>query len=187
MSSALYVNNIYKTADLFEKLAKSTNKEFKEEMNIKNAGVGHFILDVVGLIPGVGEVADMTNALIYLDEGEYLMAGLSLISVIPEIGDFIGKGTKLALWLKNLGKVGEFLSKFGGGIVKIASLIKKYMPKIKIVLDVARKNKTINEYFEKINKAIEDFVEMAESDKESEEESKAQFNAEFDAEFEEES
>lgn len=57
-------------------------------------------LDVVGLIPGVGEFADAINAVIYLTETppNYLFAGLSIVSCIPVIGDLIGKGGKLAIW-----------------------------------------------------------------------------------------
>ncbi|XZE19119.1 hypothetical protein SH449x_004429 [Pirellulaceae bacterium SH449] len=52
-------------------------------------------LDVVGLIPGVGEVADGVNAAISLARGDYLGAGLSLLSMIPVVGDALGKGGKL--------------------------------------------------------------------------------------------
>lgn len=51
------------------------------------SGVGHVGLDVVGLIPGLGEGADLTNALWYLKQGSYFSAAISLISMVPEIGD----------------------------------------------------------------------------------------------------
>ncbi len=53
-------------------------------------------LDVVGVIPGVGEIADLANAGISLARGDYLGASLSLISVIPIVGDAIGKTGKAA-------------------------------------------------------------------------------------------
>lgn len=43
-------------------------------------------LDIVGLIPGVGEVADGANAIIYTARGEYLNAGLSAGAMIPFAG-----------------------------------------------------------------------------------------------------
>lgn len=43
----------------------------------------HGGLDVLGLVPGFGEVADGVNALIYLAEGDYLNAGLSAAAMIP--------------------------------------------------------------------------------------------------------
>lgn len=59
-------------------------------------------LDVAGLIPVVGEFADLANAGIYLVQGDYAMAGCSLISVIPVVGDAIGKSGKIEL------KVGRY-------------------------------------------------------------------------------
>jgi hypothetical protein len=58
--------------------------------------LGHTALDIGGFFPGVGEAADVANAAWYVGEGEYLDAGLSLISIIPVLGDVIGKGGRLA-------------------------------------------------------------------------------------------
>lgn len=60
----------------------------------------HGAFDFLGFIPGVGEIFDAANALMYAIEGKWLLASLSVISMIPEIGDAIGKGSKLALWLE---------------------------------------------------------------------------------------
>lgn len=43
-------------------------------------------LDVVGLIPGVGEIADLANAGISAARGDYVGAGLSLAAAIPFAG-----------------------------------------------------------------------------------------------------
>jgi len=43
-------------------------------------------LDAVGLIPGVGEIADGANALIYTARGDYVNAGLSAAAMIPFAG-----------------------------------------------------------------------------------------------------
>ncbi|MGP3634421.1 golvesin C-terminal-like domain-containing protein [Streptomyces sp. 24-1644] len=48
--------------------------------------IGHAALDVVGLIPVVGEVADVANGLWYLAEGNYVDAALSMTSAIPLVG-----------------------------------------------------------------------------------------------------
>ncbi|MBP0714327.1 hypothetical protein ABXK61_13490 [Burkholderia sola] len=53
-------------------------------------------LDVVGLVPGVGEIADLANAGISLARGDFVGAGLSLVSAIPFAG-----------WLGTAGKVGR--------------------------------------------------------------------------------
>ncbi|TKI63151.1 hypothetical protein FC756_18790, partial [Lysinibacillus mangiferihumi] len=57
-------------------------------------------LDVVGLVPGVGEVADGLNAVIYYARGDKVNAALSLGAMIPFAGmasagaKFINKGAK---------------------------------------------------------------------------------------------
>ena len=43
----------------------------------------HTTLDVVGMIPGVGEVADGANALVYLAEGDRVSAALSAAAMLP--------------------------------------------------------------------------------------------------------
>lgn len=56
---------------------------------------GHGILDVAGLIPGIGNVADLANAAWYGLEGDKVSAGLSLAAAIPGAGLAAG-GVKLA-------------------------------------------------------------------------------------------
>jgi len=51
-------------------------------------------LDVVGFVPGVGEIADGINALISLGRGDVAGAALSAMSMVPIVGDAIGKGGK---------------------------------------------------------------------------------------------
>ncbi len=59
------------------------------------SNIVHNTLDAVGVIPGVGEVADAINGTIYLAEGDYTNAALSYVSCIPLGGDAVGKGGKL--------------------------------------------------------------------------------------------
>jgi RHS repeat-associated protein len=49
--------------------------------------LGHAALDVAGMIPVVGAVADVANAGWYALDGDYLDAGLSLAGAIPVVGD----------------------------------------------------------------------------------------------------
>lgn len=59
-------------------------------------------LDVAGFAPGVGAIADLTNAAIYAVRGDKINAGLSLLAAVPGIGDaaaaakIAGKGVKAA-------------------------------------------------------------------------------------------
>ncbi|MEM6515345.1 MAG: hypothetical protein AAF688_04110, partial [Bacteroidota bacterium] len=60
----------------------------------------HISLDVFGLIPVVGEVADLTNGLIYAIEGDNLNATLSVTSAIPFVG-WGSTATKYAIKVTN--------------------------------------------------------------------------------------
>ncbi|QBH95280.1 hypothetical protein EKN56_01980 [Limnobaculum zhutongyuii] len=53
-------------------------------------------LDVVGLVPGFGEIADGLNAIIYGIKGDYVNAGLSVGAMIPFAG-WASTGTKLGI------------------------------------------------------------------------------------------
>ena len=55
----------------------------------------HGILDVVGFIPVVGEIADGANALIYAAEGNYVDAALSVAGMVPFVG-WGATGAKIA-------------------------------------------------------------------------------------------
>jgi hypothetical protein len=55
---------------------------------------GHGVLDLVGLIPFVGEAADGANAVWYVTEGDWLNAGLSAAALVPFAG-WASTATKL--------------------------------------------------------------------------------------------
>ena len=56
----------------------------------------HMGLDMFGLVPGPGEIADLVNGVIYTLEGDHLNAGLSYSSTIPIYG-WVSMGTKYGL------------------------------------------------------------------------------------------
>ena len=58
----------------------------EEESGFSWKDLGHAALDVAGLVPVVGEVADGANAAWYTAEGDYLNAGLSAAAMIPFAG-----------------------------------------------------------------------------------------------------
>ncbi|MCX7568168.1 cysteine peptidase family C39 domain-containing protein [Sulfitobacter sp. F26169L] len=73
-------------------------------------------LDVIGLIPGLGEIADGINGLISLARGDYVDAGLSFAAMIPFAGWFAtaGKFGKKAVNAADLaGDVGRNVTKYG--------------------------------------------------------------------------
>lgn len=86
--------------------------------------VGQVGLDAAGLVPGIGEVADAVNVIVSLLRKDYLGAALSMISIIPTIGDAIGKSGKVALWISKL-------TKQQGKLGKTARFLVENGPKIK--------------------------------------------------------
>jgi hypothetical protein len=60
------------------------------------SALGHGALDVIGLVPVVGEVADGANALWYAAEGDYTNAALSAAAMIPVAG-WAATGGKFAV------------------------------------------------------------------------------------------
>jgi RHS repeat-associated protein len=97
-------------------------------LKAQNKGIGTEILDgfqtgldIVGLIPGVGELADGLNALIYTGRGDYVNAGLSAAAMMPlagmaaTVGKLGNKALKLSDTKVALKKVHEIL---GGSLAK---------------------------------------------------------------------
>jgi hypothetical protein len=64
-------------------------------------------LDVVGLIPGYGDIADIINAAISFGRGNYLEGFLSLIGAIPVVGSVIALPLKAIL--KTFNRAGDVL------------------------------------------------------------------------------
>jgi hypothetical protein len=83
------------------------------------------ILDFAALIPGVGSVAEGINLVSYAKQGEYLLAGLCAIGLIPIFGQYIGAGGSLLV--KALGKGASL----GASILKpLTNVVAKFFPKI---------------------------------------------------------
>lgn len=96
----------------------------KFEYKLKKQADYHAVLDVLGLIPGVGEVFDAANALTYAQEDNWLYSILSIISMLPEIGDIIGKSPKLIIALEKL------IAKGGPKVEKISKFILEHKDQI---------------------------------------------------------
>jgi hypothetical protein len=111
-------------------------------------------LDIVGLVPGIGEAADGLNALISLARDNPLEAILSAISMIPGAGDVVGKGGKVILKtfepamdiIKKGGKQTEIMEKIGPEAMKklegmlgmFKDALVKYQPKIKELIEIVK-------------------------------------------------
>jgi RHS repeat-associated protein len=72
----------------------------------------HGALDVAGFVPGLGAVADVLNAGIYLAEGNYGEAAWAMAAAVPGVGD-VAKGARMA-------KQGaELLAKHGDEAIQV--------------------------------------------------------------------
>ena len=114
------------------------------------SNIGHATLDIAGLIPGVGEFADLTNAIWYCTQTppNYLFAALSIISCIPTIGDIIGKGSKLGLLL---GKASPKIVQAKKVIISNKNLIDKILKK-------CEENEKLRPYASQIRQALYAFM-----------------------------
>lgn len=65
------------------------------------------VLDIVGLVPGFGDIADLVNAAISFLRGNYLEGFLSLIGAIPVVGSVISLPLKALL--KGFSKAGDII------------------------------------------------------------------------------
>jgi hypothetical protein len=98
---------------MMEKATPITKKP-KEKSFLNKAG--HLALDVLGLVPVVGNVADGINAAWYTAEGDLKNAGLSAAAAIPGAGyaafgaKMLGKAAKASKPVVNVGKSGKFIN-----------------------------------------------------------------------------
>lgn len=66
-------------------------------LSVDPEAAAHVALDIGGFVPGIGEFLDAGHAGWYAVEGNYLDAALTILGVIPVVGDVIGKGAKYAM------------------------------------------------------------------------------------------
>jgi hypothetical protein len=91
--------------------------------------VGHTALDVAGMIPVVGAVADGVNAAWYLAEGDYANAALSGVGMIPGLGD--------AATATRLGMRGARLIRNGDRVVDMGRQVDNVLSRSGRVMEVA--------------------------------------------------
>lgn len=114
------------------------------------------VFDFAALIPGIGSFFEGINLVSYAQQGEYLLAGLCAIGLIPIFGQYIGAGGSLLVKaMKGGGKVaGKMLS-------PVAKLVEKYFPKIvKFFKSSAflNKFKGIGKYIDKMLVSLKEFA-----------------------------
>ncbi|HMG25172.1 MAG TPA: DUF4157 domain-containing protein, partial [Kofleriaceae bacterium] len=88
------------------------------------SNLAHLALDVAGLFPVVGVVADVANGLLYAAEGNWKQAALSLVFAIPAVGD--------------AAKAGQLGAKGAAAAAKLQSTMQKTFKYARSGLDSAR-------------------------------------------------
>jgi hypothetical protein len=83
---------------------------------------GHEVLDGLGLIPVIGEIADVANGIWYAVEGEWGYAGISFIAVVPVVGD-AGKVAKYGHKIVHVTHYGRMTDKYGNVIGASGELV----------------------------------------------------------------
>jgi hypothetical protein len=158
------MNNLLLIEDfLLEQKMIFTPQQIKESLEYLNLEdpklLEHWyntILDFAALIPGVGSAAEGINLVSYAKQGEYLLAGLCAIGLIPIFGQYIGAGGSILV--KMLGKGANL----GNGILKpLIELIAKFFPKIAAFFKSSKflsKFSGIAPYTEKMLGSLKGFV-----------------------------
>ena len=133
------------------------HEEMLKEISLRAIAkeIPHLALDVAGLVPGYGEAADLSNAALYAARGKPFMAALSVVFMIPVVGDVVGKGGKLATFVA---KAGDDAAKAS---VKLAGLLQKHFPKIKTLLTKLKSNKALAPYVDDMLGAVSRYIDDA--------------------------
>lgn len=102
------------------------------------------VIDVIGFVPGVGDIADGVNVGISVVRKDWLGAVFSGIALIPAVGSVIATPMKAISKASKVGKVGkfskvvmdaiEFLVKFLGGATKVIKKLSGYLDNLKGIL-----------------------------------------------------
>lgn len=158
------MNNILSIEDyLNENIIEFTPEQINESLQYLNSDDPaileawyNTILDFAALIPVVGSVAEGINLVSYAKQGEYLLAALCAIGLIPIFGQYIGAGGTLIV--KILGKGATI----GAGILKpLIRLIAKFFPKISAFFKSEKfisKFSGISPYIGKMLTSLKNFV-----------------------------
>jgi hypothetical protein len=137
MNGYIFIMDSLNHIDSFEKFLESrqfTQDQITESLRILESGnfddplLEHWwntVFDFAALIPGVGSIFEGINLVSYAKQGEYLLAGLCAIGLIPIFGQYIGSGGSLLVKaFKGGGKIGMKV------LGPLGDLIAKYLPKI---------------------------------------------------------
>ena len=139
------------------------NEEYYLSERLSSTDLIHLGLDILGFVPVIGEPADIANAMLYIKEKNYLFAALSIIAIIPEIGDVIGKGGKYSILGYKSAKAARIIKSTSRYIVKLRNFLDKNKPLIDNAFDKLNKGdsdiaKKLKPYIPMMKDAIDLFI-----------------------------
>jgi hypothetical protein len=82
----------------------------------------HLALDVAGIVPVVGDGADVINAAIYLAEGDISNAGISVAAAVP----FVGAAATAGKWASRAGSAITGVGKYADDSIAARSAARKF-------------------------------------------------------------
>jgi hypothetical protein len=119
---------------------------FKNLPRAKKSQLIHNILGYIGRVPGIGPAADVLNIIMYAAEGEYYMAALSAISLVPGIDSilpgFIKSGKDLSP--KMIVDYGSSFLQLAGNISKKISGGAQLIQAVQSIIENANNGKGIS-------------------------------------------
>ncbi len=74
------------------------------------------LLLIAGMVPVIGEAADLANAGIYALEGDYVNAGVSSAAMIPVAGNFVTGGKWAKRGAEAIGEAAKHADEVKGGV-----------------------------------------------------------------------
>lgn len=135
--------------------AKVGRKTISEGINIDKV---QSVMDWAGLVPGVGDIIDFINAIIYLGRGKEAMAFLSVVAIIPVVGSVVSLPFRALFKFIPIEAITKMISTIlkGGGKTGAELLIKVGGEKVPLLLNdvliVVKDNSTgIFEAIDKLN------------------------------------
>ena len=147
----------FKTFDQF------INEEYDLTEKLSSTDIKHLGLDILGFVPILGEPADIANAMLYIKEKNYLFAALSVIAIIPEIGDVIGKGGKYSILGYKATKASNAIKSAAPYIIKLRNFLAVNKPLIDNAFDMLDKGdsdiaKKLKPFIPMMKEAIDLFI-----------------------------
>ena len=103
--------------------------------------IGHGVLDVLGLVPALGEPADAVNGAWYLAEGDSTNAAISAAALIP----FAGWGATGGKWVRRVAGLGDGLADGVRGLDGLTDLERRFESGLLVGQDAARRQALLDE------------------------------------------